>query len=483
MDTTSTEAARPVSDPKDFVIETHGIDHIPAEARHGTPRSLFFIWFAANMQITAIETGALAVVPGFSLVWAIVSVIIGTLIGTVFMAYHSAQGPHLGLPQMIQSRAQFGYVGAILPLLLAVAMYFGFFATGAVLGAQALHALITGISISAGIIVLSILNMLIALFGYNLIHRFQEFVSYAFAVVFLVFVGVMLFGHPFPHPAALGTKFLFGPFLFGIGTTAIFQITYAPYVSDYSRYLPEDTSISSTFWYTYLGSAVSGLWMFILGIVIIAQNPSLGTIDLLSNGSAYVGGWYKDIMLIVIALGIVGINGLNIYGGFMTTLTVVNTAFANLRSSLPVRIAFIIPVTIIVTWLAFLEKGNLLSSYENFLFFLLYFMIPWTAINLTDYYLLRHGRYNITAIFNPNGIYGLVNWIGILSYAVGFVAEIPFMNSTFYEGPVAKSLDGGDISWVIGLIVAGVVYYFLMRPRVREQETSGEGITTGAINQ
>ena len=50
-------------------------------------------------------------------------------------------GPRLGVPQMIQSRAQFGYYGALLVVLVAVAMYVGFFASNLVLGGQSINQL------------------------------------------------------------------------------------------------------------------------------------------------------------------------------------------------------------------------------------------------------------------------------------------------------------------------------------------------------
>jgi NCS1 family nucleobase:cation symporter-1 len=62
---------------------------------------------------------------------------VGNLLGGAVMSLHSAQGPRLGLPQMISSRAQFGVRGAVVPLLLVVVMYVGFFASGSVLAGQA----------------------------------------------------------------------------------------------------------------------------------------------------------------------------------------------------------------------------------------------------------------------------------------------------------------------------------------------------------
>lgn len=128
--------ATPAPQPK--FVEKRSIDYIPASERHGRPVSLFFVWFAANSSITALVTGALMTILGNSALWSIPAIILGNILGGYITALHSAQGPQLGVPQMIQSRAQFGFYGAILPLILALFIYIGFYATGLVLGGQAL---------------------------------------------------------------------------------------------------------------------------------------------------------------------------------------------------------------------------------------------------------------------------------------------------------------------------------------------------------
>ncbi|WP_231500462.1 cytosine permease, partial [Saccharothrix sp. NRRL B-16314] len=84
-------------------METRTIEVIPDAERHGTPRSQFTLWFGANMQITAIVDGALAVVFGADALWAIPALLIGNVLGGIVMALHSGQGPRLGVPQMISS--------------------------------------------------------------------------------------------------------------------------------------------------------------------------------------------------------------------------------------------------------------------------------------------------------------------------------------------------------------------------------------------
>ena len=135
-------------------VERRSIDFVPRNERHGHVRSLFTLWFGANMQVTTIAAGSITVAVGVPLPWALLAIVLGNVIGAVFMALHSAQGPLLGIPRMIQSRAQFGYRGAVLPLVLVVLMYIGYFASSAVLTAEALSSWILGIFVSGGLYLL-----------------------------------------------------------------------------------------------------------------------------------------------------------------------------------------------------------------------------------------------------------------------------------------------------------------------------------------
>jgi NCS1 family nucleobase:cation symporter-1 len=165
-------------------VERHTIDFIPLEERHGKPSNLFNIWWSANMQITTVVTGTLADVFHIPFPWAALAIILGNALGGLFMALHSAQGPVIGIPQMIQSRAQFGMYGAILPLVLVVLMYVGFFATSGILGAQALHALVPGLSLNLALVVVSFIEAVLAIYGYDLIHAYERVVAYMFFVAF-----------------------------------------------------------------------------------------------------------------------------------------------------------------------------------------------------------------------------------------------------------------------------------------------------------
>src|SRR5579871_5257386 len=127
-------------------IETRSIDYIPLAERHGKVWHLWPVWFTGGANLATLATGTTGVKLGLDLAWTTVAIVLGSALGTFFMAFHSTQGPQLGLPQMIQSRPQFGYTGALLVWAVALIAYIGYNAFNQILAAQALHQLVDGIA-------------------------------------------------------------------------------------------------------------------------------------------------------------------------------------------------------------------------------------------------------------------------------------------------------------------------------------------------
>jgi purine-cytosine permease-like protein len=95
---------------------------------------------------------------------------------------------------------------------------------------------------------------------------------------------------------------------------------------------------------------------------------------------------------------------------------------------------------------------------------MLYLLVPWTSINLIDYFFVRRGRYAIPQLFLPNGIYGAWGTRGLAAYAIGFAATVPFfVLPGVYVGAAARVLGGVDVGWLVGLLVSGSVYAGLSR--------------------
>ncbi len=157
------------------------------------------------------------------------------------------------------------------------------------------------------------------------------------------------------------------------------------------------------------------------------------------------------------------VTALNMYGGSLTLISAMDS-FKRVRPTMSVR-AITIGVTAALSIIgALAATDNFLANFNNFLLLVLYLFIPWTAVNLVDYYIVRRGHYAIAEIFNPNGMYGRWGWRGIVAYLVGFGVMIPFFSvGTLFTGFIAKKLDGADISLFIGLPVAAILYWLFAR--------------------
>lgn len=439
-------------------IETRSVDFIPEQERYGKPSSLFYIWFGANMNITTIASGVLPVVLGLNLFWSAVSIIVGSLIGAIFMASHSAQGPKLGIPQMIQSRAQFGVIGAVLPLLFVMLIYLGFFVSNTLLAAQAIDK-VSPLGQRGNICVISALCFLVALYGYKLIHRVQKALSILSIIVFVIatLLAVVL---PVPSGQWVASGFSLPKFLAAVSIAVTWQLSYAPYVADYSRYLPGKTSVSKVFWHSYTGTVLGGAWMMILGAILSVAIPHFA--DNVGLNVAELFGWGAVLLFAFVVFGQVSINVFNLYGAFMSTVTVIEP-FAKMKVTARVRGIFMLVITVVATLLSAISQDNFITFFLNFIFFMSYFLIPWTAINLVDFYFVRHGVYNVEDIFDLNGQYGRVNWFSCITFVLAIVLEIPFMNTSLYVGAVAERLNGVDLAWLVGLAFPAAAYYFYMK--------------------
>ena len=453
----------PTSDaPNRSLAERRTIDYIPDDERHGRPVSQFTLWLGANLQITAIVTGALAVVLGGDVFWSLVGLALGQILGGAVMALHGAQGPRLGLPQMISSRVQFGVLGATLPLVLVCLMYIGFSAGGTVLAGQAV-AQLSGLSPTAGVLIFAALVMVSAILGYRLIHGLGRLMSVVGVAAFVYLFSRLLAEHDVGALLAI-RHFTVADFLLAMSLSASWQIAYGPYVADYSRYLPRRTSSLRTFWAVWLGSVIGSQASMTFGVfaAALAGHAFAGhevafVVGL--GGSGAAAAW----LYFTIALGKLTATTLNAYGCVMSVATI-STGIAGRRSlSATLRTACIAGMLAIVVWLALAGQHAFLKAFSSFILFLLAFFTPWSAINLVDYYCVTKERYDIPALYDPNGRYGRFNVVGLVVYAIGVLVQMPFIATGFYTGPLADKLGGADISWIVGLVVPAVLYYVAVR--------------------
>ncbi|MEV6343085.1 cytosine permease [Actinoplanes sp. NPDC051851] len=441
-------------------VESRTIDHIPLTERHGTARNLFTIWFGGNIMLLTVATGAVGTAVYGLPIWpTIIALIIGNVAGGIVMALHAAQGPQMGVPQMLQTRAQFGSFGSLLVVIIVILMYVGFFASNMVLGGQSLAA-VTPIPETPAIVIAGVVSLLGPVLGYRFLHLLGTFTTVVSgAVMVLAFVWA-LGVDGLPAGAASSGGFSWLGFMGTLSLAALWQIAYAPYVSDYTRYMPRDTGVRPAFWATWSGSVLGSVFPMILGALVGLAFPDDDSITGLGALTHGIG----TLVIAVFGVGIAVTNGMNLYCGALSAITVGQTLFPRWQPGAMARtgISVVLFAGALVMGLA--GKDDFLVNFTNFMLLLFCVLIPWTAINLIDYYFLKHGEYDLASLFDRDGgVYGRVNPIAVACYVLGIGVQIPFLSTALYTGPVASSIDGVDISWIVGLLVICPLYYVLMK--------------------
>ncbi|EMD1841924.1 cytosine permease [Raoultella planticola] len=444
------------------MTESRSIDYIPDHERHGHPFSQFTLWFGGNLQITAIVTGALAVVLGGDVVWSLIGLLVGQVLGAAVMSLHALQGPRLGLPQMIISRAQFGVFGAVVPLVLVCVMYVGFSASGTVLAGQAMARLLS-ISDVAGMLLFSTIIIVIAVLGYRVIHKLGKVASVVGVLAFVYLFVTLLLSANLPA-IAQNNHFSLPMFLLAVSLSSSWQIAFCPYVSDYSRYLPRNVSGAKTFLCIFSGTVLGTQASMTLGVLTAAIAGSAFS----GHEVSFIVGLGKSqlmamVIYFAICFGKITFTTLNAYGSFMSLSTIVSGFRRQAALSKRARILFVVLMVAISCVIALLSEPAFLKNFTHFLLFLLAFFVPWSAIGLTDYYLISAGAVDIPALSDPQQRYGYWNLYAIAVYIVGVLIQLPFIENPLYHGSLTWLFAGNDVSWIIGWFGTGVLYYTLRR--------------------
>jgi NCS1 family nucleobase:cation symporter-1 len=451
-------------------IEAHSIDIIPESERRGNVGGQFTLWFATNANVFNFVLGGFAIAFGLNVFWALVALFVGTLLGMLFTALHAVQGPRLGVPQMIQSRGQFGFYGAVFIFLASILLDVGYLAAQQVVQAQSLQDLVTSVSIPVWIIIVTIPAIALAVFGYHWIHRIQPALTVLFAGALVAAVILTATSSDTLAKGMGGTHLASFPiFIAAVGLFFMNMLSWAVYVSDYSRYLPRSVSAPRIFSAVFSGNVLGTCLYAGLGIYITALAPSSSTV--ISVGSV-VGKW----ILPILALSLLGSDALNAYTGMLAVESVRST-FQRVVASRTARVIGLLLVFAIATVLAETGYKTFLTSFENFINVLLFFFVPWSVINLIDFYLVKKGSYDVTSFFSPRGVYGGWRWVAIIPYVIALGAQVPFLDQTLYTGPAVKALGGADISWLVGFVVAGAGYLVATR-----LTGSGAAVSSGTAN-
>lgn len=441
-------------------VEPHGIDPISADERHGRPRNVFTLWFSANLEFATLTVGVLPVLFfGLNMWQAAIAVIVGNVVGAGAIAFLTTFGYRWGVPQLIQSRSAFGFVGNFLPAIANFIAGVGWYAVNTVLGVYALQWLLP-IGFLPDLLIMVVIQAIVSVYGHNLIHWVEKVSALVLAVIF-VLLTVYAWGHIHFNIAenvkaqgAMGTS---GAFILSIGVVLSYMMGWMTFSSDYSRYLPQNSSFAKTFAAAFWGNVIPSVWLELLGAGLATVKNVVVPTDLISGILPHALG---VITMLGIMLGTVTANVLNIYSG---SLSLLSMDVKWIRAITPKRWVAALLIGILGGILSYIGgRSGYYNNYSNFLYVLSYWVSPWLAIVLTDYFLFRRHSVDVTDFYEKSGTVRA----GFYALIIGFAVSMPFFNQQLMTGFIAaKYPQIGDLSYYVSFVVAALVYTLATRGR------------------
>lgn len=431
--------------PGDLRVEGHGIEPVPESNRYGGPWRLFTVWFAPNLTMTGVFTGTIGVALGLDFGTALTAVVLGTVVGALPTAYLSTWGGLTGTGQLPLARLAFGRAVA-LPGLLQWLSSVAWDALIGLFGGDAL-ARLCGWPFWVGVLVMMAAQGALGVLGYEAIHRLQIVMTFVLAVAFAVIAWRMLDGvHPATTGSATGADHM-GAFVLTSTIALSLSLSWAPYASDFSRYLPRATSRPRMFWCTLLGLVVSfvavqalGLW----GASVLTDQTAAGVEELLGGGAAGAFG------LLAVALAAVCSNAMNDYSGSLALQTL------GLRVPRPVAAALAAALGFpLVLWM---HAADTTARFQNVLLFVGYWIPGFVAIVVVDWIARARERAGAPVDLAVETARPFPAWPSLLAFVAAFGAAVPFMDTGLYVGPVADALHGADFSYYVAFLVALALY-------------------------
>lgn len=457
-------------------IETHGIERVSPESRtHVRIFDNFTMWLSANLVISTIALGALAV-PVFALgFWdAVAVIIIFNVLGVLPVAFFSTLGPKLGLRQMTISRFSFGWVGAIIMALFNVAACIGWSAVNVIVGGQLVEALSGGaVPRWVGILIIAILTTFVSIYGYKYVHRYERYAWIPMAIIFIVVAAVAG-----PHMTVVPTPVMnitwFASFMSFGGAIYGFATGWSSYAADYNVNQPEETPSSRVFWLTFLGVTIPCIVLETLGLGLttVTVYKGKGGGDLLAAVLQPLGP-FGTLLLVFLALSVVANNIPNDYS-LGLSIQVLGKAFQRVPRAVWTLIGAVVYVLI-----ALPAARNFNATLENFLLLVAYWLGPWAIILVLEHFVFRRGKYNVDDWNRPERLPS--GWAAIVSMVVGLVGVWLGAAQSLFVGPIAALFNppyGMDIGFELGIVFAGIAYLIL-----RPIELKSRPIPTDVIDE
>ncbi|WP_243062564.1 cytosine permease [Humibacter sp. RRB41] len=486
-----TEGSHPDA-PKFTAVELNALNSIDESERQGTPRGLFWPWFAANVSVLGVSYGSFLLGFGISFWQATIVGILGIVVSFLFCGFISLAGKRGSAPTLTLSRAAFGVNGNKVPSVISWLLTVGWETVLVALAVLATTTVFKELGGAGGttteVITLIVVVVLViggGVFGFHVIMRLQVVITIATAVLTVVYIALVWNHIDFGKIAAIPSgdlPQLIGGFVFMMTG---FGLGWVQAAADYSRYLPRKSSSRGVTGWTTFGASLAPVILVVFGLMLAGSSKGLAD----AIGSDPIGAlttilptWFLIPFFIVAVLGLIGGAVLDIYSSGIALLS------AGLRIPRPAA-ALIDGVIMIIgaIYIVFFAP-DFIGPFQGFLITLGVPIAAWCGIFLADM-TLRRTSYSDRDLFTSHGRYGSWNWLAIALLVIGTAVGWGLVTNPYgldwlnWQGYLLGPFGLGGRSGIwgganLGVLVALVVGYLGVvlfgRARVRTQEAAGD---------
>ena len=358
----------------------------------------FGLW--GNLGVSLLGfTGAIFVLqpngggtPELSLIAALTAIVLGTVLGTLAIAFSGVAGARTGAPAMVLLRGVFGSRLSYVPTIINIVQLLGWGIFELVTIATAARTVEPGLAQWVYVLLAGAITGLLTLYPLGAIRVLRRFATPAVLVV-LVYLFVELLRHPLPA-LAHGT---WTGFWAATDTVIAVAISFAPLAADYTRH---SRSPRTAFWGAFVGYGVTQVLCYVIGLVAlvtVARSPS------------DIYGAFIAVPLGTLAFALLAARELD--QSFADVYSTV-VSIQNLRPLWDRRVLALVVATLTTA----LALGINIADYENFLVLLGSVFVPLTAVFIVDFFVLAKGHLNLSARSQSRSTM-LVPWgIGFVVY-------------------------------------------------------------------
>ncbi|MEV6114608.1 cytosine permease [Streptomyces sp. NPDC052109] len=482
-------------------VETHGLDVIGDAERKGTPRTLFWPWFGANVSVLGLSYGAFAFGFGISFWQALVAGALGIVASFLLCGFVAVAGKRGSAPTMVLSRAAYGVRGNKLPSVISWVLTVGWETVLTALATMATATVFGRLGWGGGtetkvvaLVIVAVLTVVGGVMGFDLIMRLQTAITLITGVLTLVYVGLVADHVHWSTVSALpagSTQEFIGALVFMMTG---FGLGWVNAAADYSRYLPRGSSSRGVIGWTTFGASVAPLLLLVFGLLLAGSSRRLSTAiaaDPIGALTTILPTWFLVPFAVVAVLGLVGGAVLDIY----------SSGLALLSAGLPVPryLAALVDGVLMIAGSVYIVffAGDFLGQFMGFLTTLGVPIAAWCGIMLADL-ALRRRDYDDADLYRPHGRYGDISLPSLLLTLAATAVGWGLVTNTaadwltwqgYLLGPLG--LGGKSGAWAyanLGVLVAlalaflGTLLPGRSRIRAQEAQVANPATDEGVLN-